>query len=59
MIIDLINSKEHSTIEGLHKIVSIRGSLNWGLTPALVEAFPGITPIARPSIICTEIPHPY
>jgi hypothetical protein len=59
MIIDLINSKEHRTIEGIHKIVSIRGSLNWGLTPTLVEAFPDIAPIARPLIKCTEIPDPY
>ena len=59
MIIDLINSKEHSTIEGIHKIVSIRGSLNWGLTPTLAEAFPDIIPVVRPLIKCTEIPHPY
>jgi len=31
-IIDLINNKEHLTLEGLHKILAIKGSLNLGLS---------------------------
>ena len=31
-IINLLNNKEHLTLEGLHKIMAIRGSLNLGLS---------------------------
>ena len=30
-IIDLINNKEHLTLEGLHKILALKGSLNFKL----------------------------
>ena len=33
-------NKEHSTLEGIQKIVNIRASLNTGLTENLKEAFP-------------------
>lgn len=51
-VIELMNKKEHLTMEGLHKIVSIRASLNKGLTEELKTAFrPGgkeIIPLKRP-----------
>ena len=31
-IIDLINNKEHLILEGSHKILAIKGSLNLGLS---------------------------
>jgi len=58
-VVDLIKSKEHLTMEGLHKIVSIKASINRGLTEILKVAFPNIMPISRPLSINTEIPHPY
>lgn len=56
--VKLMHKKEHLTSEGLVKIVSIKVSLNNGLTPALVEAFPTITPIDRPLVEGMEIPDP-
>uniref|UniRef100_UPI0030DF66BF hypothetical protein n=1 Tax=Dematophora necatrix TaxID=2751867 RepID=UPI0030DF66BF len=39
-IVTLINQKEHLTLSGLHKIVSLRASLNAGLSSLLKTAFP-------------------
>jgi len=39
---------EHLTPEGLQKIINIRASLNRGLTPLLLEAFPNTVALARP-----------
>jgi hypothetical protein len=50
---------EHLTIEGIHKIVSIRASMNNGLSKALVEAFPNITPVERPLVDRTVNLDPY
>jgi hypothetical protein len=43
-----MNKKEHLSMEGLRKIVSIRGAMYRGLTEVLINSFPGITPEARP-----------
>lgn len=40
----LMLNKEHNNIEGLQKIVSLKASINWGLSKVLKEAFPNITP---------------
>ena len=45
-----IKNKEHLTKEGLNKLISIRASMNKGLTDELKAAFPGITPINKPNI---------
>jgi hypothetical protein len=50
---ELVKSKQHLTKEGLRKIVSIRASINKGLTDALTTAFPDTTPIQRPKV---EVP---
>src|SRR5436853_7797737 len=39
---DLISRKEHLTTEGLHKIVSIKASINKGLSTELKAAFPDV-----------------
>lgn len=59
----LIN-KEHLTQEGLYKLVSIKGSLNLGLSSELKSAFPDVTNIYKPSAgVLTnstpKIPDPY
>jgi hypothetical protein len=41
---------EHLTIEGLHKIVSIRASMNKGLSDVLKTDFPDIQPVERPKL---------
>jgi len=57
-IVELMNSKEHLTPEGLRKILSIRASMNWGLSPELKAAFPGILPVNRPVVEFIRIPNP-
>jgi len=54
-----MNRKEHLTIEGLHKIVAIKASINLGLSNDLKTAFPGIIPIKRPLIQNQKILDPY
>jgi len=49
-IVELISQKEHLTLEGIQKIVSLKASMNKGLTDNLKQAFPDIKPIPRPVI---------
>jgi len=42
--VDLIEKKQHLTMEGLTKLVSIKASLNLGLSEKLQESFPNIVP---------------
>jgi hypothetical protein len=46
-IIDLIEKKEHLTPEGLNKILSIKASMNKGLSYSLKKSFAKIIPVAR------------
>ena len=54
-----MNGKEHLTKEGLEKIVSIKGSINLGLSSKLKAAFPNITLVERPVISNMLIQSPY
>ena len=54
-VVELMEGKEHLTMEGLHKIASIKASLNNGLTDELKAAFPVLNPVARPSVEIPEI----
>jgi len=56
MVVDLINNKEHLTMEGLRKIVALRASINWGLSNQLEAAFPNITPAQKPLVQNLPIP---
>lgn len=58
MAVNLIDRGEHLTNEGLRKLVSIRSSMNKGLTETLKESFPGLTPVDRPSVEVPEIIDP-
>ena len=42
-------------MEGLFKLVSIKASLNWGLSEKFKESFPDIQPILRPVVKLSEI----
>lgn len=53
--VHLIENKSHLTMEGLLKLISIKASLNWGLSDKFKEFFPNVTPIARPEIKFSEI----
>lgn len=50
LAIELIKNKEHLTVEGLNKIVALKGSINWGLSELLKIAFPNVVPMDRPLI---------
>lgn len=55
----LMQRGEHSTIEGLQKIINIRASINKGLTSLLAEAFPNSLVKPRPSLpFNSNKPHP-
>ena len=44
---ELINNKEHLTLNGLLKLIALKASSNWGLNQVLKEAFPNIVPVSR------------
>lgn len=52
-IIELMNNGEHLTDERMRKIVSLRASMNKGLSEELMESFPNIIPVGRPLV---EVP---
>lgn len=59
LVVDMLNRKEHLTVEGLRKIVAIRSSLNLGLSNELKASFPDIVPIPRPLVKDQRITDPY
>jgi hypothetical protein len=56
--INCINDKEHITTEGLYKIVSIKASMNLGLSDELKVAFPDVISIKRPLVKNQPLPDP-
>lgn len=52
--VDIMNRREHLHMAGLHKILSIRSSMNNGLTEKLKSAFPDIIPENIPRVEITE-----
>jgi hypothetical protein len=46
--------KEHLTKQGLYKLVTIKASINWGLS----EKLPFFTPVVRPLVQNLSIPNP-
>lgn len=52
-VLAMVNRKEHLTVEGLHKIVNIRASVNRGLSAELKDAFPNNIPVPKPQV---EVP---
>jgi len=57
--VELMEQKEHLTLEGLAKIVAIKASNNLGLSEELKAAFPTIVPVQRPKVEEILIPDPY
>lgn len=56
--VDMVQQKQHLTIEGILKLVSIKASLNWGLSEKFKESFPGVIPATRPLVEAAEIKDP-
>lgn len=46
----IVKDKLHTTEVGLHKLLSIRASLNKGLSDRLKTDFPDVTPILKPEV---------
>lgn len=59
LVVKLIYNKEHLTEEGIHKILSIRASMNKGLTRGLKDLFPNIIGVDRPLINNQIIKSPF
>lgn len=56
-VIMMMQKKEHLTQKGLLTIVSLRASLNLGLSEGLKTAFPKVIPALRPKVESAVIPH--
>jgi len=54
----MIEGNEHLTFEGFIKILSIRASMNRGLSPKLKLAFPDVVPAIRPAVLDKKIKDP-
>lgn len=54
----LLEGQARSSIEGMHKIMSIKGSMNSGLSDKLKINFPTVLPLPRPIVSGQDIPHP-
>jgi len=57
--VEILCNKEHLTIEGVHKLVAIKASINLGLSSELKEAFSYISNFPRPNINDQAIKRPY
>lgn len=58
-IVSLMKNKEHLTLDGLNKVLSLKASLNLGLSSELKDKFPNIEAVKRPLIIDKDIPSPF
>jgi hypothetical protein len=47
-IVIIMHNKQHLNSKGLNKIISLKSSLNKGLTPLLTTHFPSVCPVERP-----------
>jgi len=56
--IALLNLKAQSNIEGIRNIISIKASMNFGISDTLKIQFPTALPVLRPVVSFEGIPHP-
>lgn len=57
-IVNLMNRKEHLTLEGLRQIVGIRAAMNNGLSEKQKAVFSDVIPVKRPLVVDQEIQDP-
>jgi hypothetical protein len=50
----IVKTKDHLNLNGIQKIVNIRASINRGITPILIKAFPNTIPVPRPVLVLEE-----
>nr|QCW06927.1 hypothetical protein [Drechslerella brochopaga] len=58
-VLIIMDKKEHNTIEGLKKILSIKASMRNGLTEILAGSFPNIVAAPKPVVKIPEALNPY
>jgi len=58
-MLKLVNRKEHLTLEGFIKLLSLKASLNRGLSQSLIDYFPSIEAVTRTLIKIPENINPY
>lgn len=49
-VVMIMKQGEHLTVSGVQAIINIRATLNKGLTPRLMEAFPSTVAVSRPQV---------
>lgn len=54
----LLNGQARHSIEGMEKILSLKGSMNLGLSPTLKINFPTVVPLFRPEVSGLSIQNP-
>lgn len=57
--IKIISQGQHLTDQGLVKLVSIKASINKGLSEKLLASFPDLVPAYRPKVVYQEIMNNY
>ena len=57
-VVDLMSRKEHLTLDGLKKVVSLRAAMNNGLSEKQKAAFPDVVSVQRPLVVDQEIKDP-
>lgn len=57
-VVKKLSLKEHLSLKGFKEIVSIRASMNLGLTDALNKAFPEVSPVPRPTVKDEKVINP-
>lgn len=58
LAVNIMNAKVHLTSEGLQEIVSIKASMNKGLSKELAEAFPNTVCLSRPLVEGQKVQDP-
>jgi hypothetical protein len=53
--IEILNKKEHKSLDGLLQLVAIKSAMNKGLSDKLKIDFPNVMPVKRPLVELPEI----
>lgn len=56
--VDLVNRKQHLTVDGLQEIVNLKSAINLGLSQGLISAFPATVSSSKIVVKNPEIPDP-
>lgn len=58
-IVELMDNRDHLTLEGFYKIINIKAAMNLGLSESFKSEFKDFIPVERPLIQNEIIPDPY